>query len=117
MDTFQKRGLYFECSGYCWWKKYVLLVSYYHKEGYHDSNIFKATRLYDHLKKVSAKLIEKGYIILGDSAYCIELFLLQTYDNVAPRSSDDYYNFYHSSARITIECAFGEIDAVRGVSL
>ena len=59
--------------------------------------------------------MEKGYFILGDSAYCIESFLLPPYDNAEPRSQDDDFNFYHSSARITVECAFGEIDLRWGI--
>ena len=60
-------------------------------------------------------MLEKGYLILGDSAYCIESFLLPPYDNADPRSEDDAFYFYHSSARITVECAFGEIDLRWGI--
>ena len=51
-----------------------------------------------------------GYYILGDSAYAIESFLLPLYDKATPISSEEDFNFYHSGARITVECIFGEID-------
>ena len=61
------------------------------------------------------KLYELGYFILGDSAYGIESFLLPPYANTSPKTPDDDFNFYHSSARITVECAFGEIDLRWGI--
>ena len=96
-------------------KKRVLWVSYSHKGGSHDSSCFRATKLYEFLKKISGKLLDNGYFILGDSAYCIKSFLLPPYDNAEPRSQEDDFNFYHSSARITVECAFGEIDLRWGI--
>ena len=50
------------------------------------------------------------YFLIGDSAYSIESFILTPYDSPNPRTPEDDYNFFHSSARITVECAFGEID-------
>ena len=52
---------------------------------------------------------------MGDSAYAIESFLIPPYDNTSPKTSEDDFNFYHSSARITVECAFGEIDLRWGI--
>ena len=52
---------------------------------------------------------------MGDSAYGIESFLITPYDNTSPKTSQDDFNFYHSSARITVECAFGEIDLRWGI--
>ena len=60
--------------------------------------------------KTASSLLEKGLFIIGDSTYCIESFLLLPYDNNSPRTPEDDFNFYHSSPRITVECAFGEID-------
>ena len=47
-------------------KKRVLWVSYSHKGGSHDSSSFRATRLYDHLKTISSKLLEKviSYLVI-----------------------------------------------------
>ena len=44
--------------------------------------------------------------ILGDSAYAIESFLIPPYDLSNLRSPEDDFNFYHSNAYITVECAF-----------
>ena len=56
------------------------------------------------------KLFSMSLFILGDSAYAIESFILPPFDNAVSESSEDAYNFFHNSARITVECAFGEID-------
>ena len=60
-------------------------------------------------------LYEHGLYILGDSAYTLESFLLCPYLQPHPKSSEDAFNFHHSSARITAECAFGEIDLRWGI--
>ena len=91
-------------------KKRVLCFSYRHKGGLHDSTCFRDTKLYDHLKEVSSRLLDKGFFIIGDSAYYVESFLIPPYDNAASKSAEDDFNFFHSSAIITVECAFGEID-------
>ena len=91
-------------------KKGVLWVSYSHKGGSHDSSCFRATRLYGQLYNIISSLLEKGLFIIGDSANCIESFLLPPCDNTSPRTPEDDFNFYHSSVRITVECAFSEID-------
>ena len=61
------------------------------------------------------KLFDLGFFILGDSAYAIGSFILPPYDNAKSKSQEDSYNFYHSSARITVECAFEEIDRQWGI--
>ena len=80
-----------------------------------DSSCFRDTKLYQHLRAIANNLYENGFFIIGDSAYCIESFLLTPYDNAVPKSPQDDYNFFHSSARITVECAFGEIDLRWGI--
>ena len=37
------------------------------------------------------------------------------YDKASPRSSEDAFNFYLSSSRIYVKCAFGEIDRRWGI--
>ena len=93
----------------------MLWVSYSHKGGSHDSSCFRATRLYGQLHKIASSLLDKGLVIVGVSAYCIESFLLPPYDNTSPRTPEDDFNFYHSSPRITVECVFGEIDIRWGI--
>ena len=56
-----------------------------------------------------------GYSILGDSANAIDSFLLPPYDSPNPRTSEDYFTFYHSSAKITVEYTLGEIDLMWGI--
>lgn len=58
---------------------------------------------------------EHGLYILGDSAYALRPFLLTPYDNANHGTPEDVYNYYHSSNRIFVECAFGEIDARWGI--
>ena len=60
-------------------------------------------------------LYEHGLYILGDSAYSLESFLLCPYLQPMSKSAEDAFNFYHFSARITVECAFGEIDLRWGI--
>ena len=60
-------------------------------------------------------LYEKNLYIVGDSAYSIRGFLLCPYDNTFPGSKEDSFNFFLSSQRIYVECAFGEIDRRFGI--
>ena len=57
----------------------------------------------------------KQYFFVGDSAYGLRSFLMTPYDNAKPNSPNDDFNFYLSSARIWVECAFGEIDMRWGI--
>ena len=67
------------------------------------------------LKRIQNQLFSSSYFFFGDSAYAIESFIIPPYDNAKPKSYEDAFNFYHSSARITVQCAFGEIDRRWGV--
>ena len=62
------------------------------------------------------ELYDLEHFLLGDSAYVIESFLIPPYDNTSSKTLEDDFNFYHSSARITVKCAFGEIDLRWGIS-
>jgi len=95
--------------------KRVLWRSITSKGGEHDSTAFKNTSLYKQLIEDSMFLAEKGFYILGDSAYQLMSFLLTPFDGVQPYSSQDNFNFFHSSNRIFVECAFGEIDGRWGI--
>ena len=97
-------------------RKKVRWVSYSHKGASHDSSCFHETDLYKNkLTGMRDYLYEHGLYILGDSAYSLESFLLCLYLQPMYKSAEDTFNFYHSSARITVECAFGEIDLRWGI--
>ena len=81
----------------------------------HDSTCFKCSDLYKHLNEISDELCDEGLFLLGDSAYGIESFIIPPYDLPLSQSPEDDYNYFHSSARITVECAFGEIDLRWGI--
>ena len=55
--------------------KKVLWASYRHKGSSHDSSAFRDTKLYELLKQKADWLYDRGYFILGDSAYAIESFI------------------------------------------
>ena len=96
-------------------KKRGQWASYSQKGASYDSSYLRETLLYDKLIAMITKLYELGYLSLEDSAYGIKSFLLPPYANASPKTPEDGFNFYHSSARITAECAFGEIDLRWGI--
>ena len=57
----------------------------------------------------------RGFYFIGDSAYTLKSFLLTPFDGVMHGSEEDNFNFFHSSSRICVECAFGEIDLRWGI--
>ena len=75
----------------------------------HDSTAFRNFALHS-LSVSKAEALYGTKKILRDSAYAIESFILPPYDNAGKNSVENSYNFYHFSARITVECDFGEID-------
>ena len=81
----------------------------------HDSTVFKNSSLYKHLMLVADELHQKSLYLVGDSAYSLRSFLLCPYDNAASGSTEDNFNFFLSSQRIYVECAFGEIDRRFGI--
>ena len=97
-------------------KKKRILWSYIGEKGCtHDSTMFKNSTLYTDLMSLSDKLLEKKLYIVGDSAYALRGFMLCPYDNTKPCSQEDSFNYFLSSQRIYVECAFGEIDRRWGV--
>ena len=79
----------------------------------HDSSAFTNSRLYSLLSEKVHFLEADGYYIVADSAYNLTPFILIPYstDEVQRDRSDmcDAFNFFLSSSRIHIECAFGEM--------
>ena len=91
-------------------KKRVLWVTYLHKEGLHDSSCLRDTKLYKKLQEMKYSLYGLDYFILGDSAYLFVSFLLVSFDSPGSKTAEVDFNFYHSSARITAECASERFD-------
>ena len=81
----------------------------------HDSPTFHKSRLGQLLQRWAKELNRKGLYIIGDSAYALRSYLMTPYDNVKPNTKEDHYNYFHSSSRIYVECAFGEIDRRWGI--
>ena len=96
-------------------QKKVLCASYRHKGASHDSSTFCDTKLYKNLQKKSEWLYQHGYYLLGYYAYAVESFIIPPYDISKPKAPNDDFNFFHSSTRITVECAFGETDLCWGL--
>ena len=48
--------------------------------------------------------------MISDSAYVLDSFIITLFDSPNSKTPEDTFNFYHSSARIAVECAFVEID-------
>ena len=90
-------------------KKRVLYRSILSRGAEHDSTAFKNSSLYGWLSVHWKRLCEKGYYFIGDSAYALRSFIHTPYDNALHDTPEDNYNFFHSSSRISVECAFGEI--------
>ena len=95
--------------------KVVLWRSIMCKGSEHDSTAFKKTQLHEKLLASFTNLVNHGLYIVGDSAYAIRSFLLVPFDNARPSSDEDSFNYHHSTCRIWVECAFGEIDMRWGI--
>ena len=91
-------------------------ASYSNNGSSHDSSAFRSTKLYNRtLKELKDTLFQHSLFIIGDSAYAIESYLIPPYDNAKSKSVEDTFNYFHSSARITVECTFGELDRRWGI--
>ena len=81
----------------------------------HDSPAFHESNLGAFMETHAARFLDHGLYLVGDSAYALRAYLLTPYDNAKPDSKEDAFNFYLSSNRIYVECAFGEIDRRWGI--
>jgi len=79
----------------------------------HDSQAFGNSRLNDLLHEMAEELFKRGLFIAGDSAYNLLPFLIIPWESASISGQSgkarDAFNFYLSSCRIHIECAFGEL--------
>ena len=84
-----------------------------------DSGVFSQSNLYQrlesgsfrftHLKQIPWTTTKLPYVILGDQGYPLKDYLMCPYstDNAAVCHEIEVYNYRHSRARRTVECAFG----------
>ena len=96
-------------------QKRVLWRKIGEKGSAHDSPVFHESSLGQFLEYWASKFEERGLYLIGDSAYALRSYLLTPYDNAKPGSTEDTFNFFLSSQRIYVECAFGEIDRRWGI--
>jgi hypothetical protein len=96
-------------------KKKILFRSILSRGAEHDSTAFKNSSLYKWLLQQWESMVQKGYYFIGDTTYGLRSFLLSPYDDTMHGSAEHNYNFFHSSSRISIECAFGEINLRWGI--
>lgn len=113
-NYFCRKGFYaLNVQAICDRDKRFTWVSCCHKGSTHDSTAFAETRLMEILQQMSGELWEEGFFIVGDQAYPISSFLMVPYPEVDPTNdpvrAKDSFNYYLSSERIFIECAFGEL--------
>ena len=96
-------------------KKRIIYRNIINRGAEHDSTAFKNSAFYKWLMDNWKKLADEGLYFIGDSAYAIRSFLVTPFDNAVHGTAEDNYNFFHSSSRIVVECAFGEIDLRWGI--
>lgn len=72
----------------------------------HDS---QAWRLSDLSSDLAAAIGRRGYWLAADDAYAQSAAILTPYAGQNIGSVRDKYNFYHSSARMRVEMAFGQL--------
>ena len=58
----------------------------------HDSTAFKRSSFYKMLDNNWKSLKEKGFYLIGDSAYSIRSFLITPFDNAMHRTAEDNFN-------------------------
>ena len=86
----------------------------------HDSTIFQSTQKYSNI--VSGDVLPEviqyvdgdvNYpvppIVLGDSAFPLQTWLLKPYGDAVPSKKQRYFNYRLSRARIVSECPFGQL--------
>jgi hypothetical protein len=96
-------------------KKRVLYRSILSRGAEHDSSAFKQSSLYRILQRKWRWFRDRGFYFIGDSAYALRSYLLTPFEGTMHGTNQDNYNFFHSSSRICVECAFGEIDMRWGI--
>ena len=104
-NYFCQKGFYaLNVQAICDSYKQFLWASPGHKGTSHDSSAWYETNLHMQMKEMAPWLEEKGYILLGDSAYNLLSYFLVPFDDTAPgsaqdgfSSAQDGFNFWFSS--------------------
>ena len=60
-------------------------------------------------------LVDNGYYLIADSTYQVRSVVIGPYDNTIHNTKKDNFDYFHSTSRIVVECAFGEIDLRWGI--
>ena len=89
----------------------------------HDSSAFKNSTIHKLLEEQFSRnngamhnnSMKNSFYLIGDSAYALRPWLLTPYDNAKQKSPEDTFNFMHSSSRISVECALGELNLRWGI--
>jgi DDE superfamily endonuclease len=87
----------------------IIWISTGHKGSSHDSKAFSETKLSDILNEKREYLYSNRFFIVGDSAYPLASYMIVPFANAESNSMEDAFNYWQSSTRIHIECAFGEV--------
>jgi hypothetical protein len=75
----------------------------------HDQRVFRNSPVYQFLVSENSNLSQEQHLI-GDSAYKLEKFIMTPFrHNNRLNASEREYNFRHSSARMVIENAIGQL--------
>ncbi len=74
----------------------------------HDSRAFMNSPIYDLFDNNPQVLLPQSFI-LGDSAYPLKTYLMTPFRHTAATQQQRRYNKAVSKARITVECAFGQL--------
>jgi len=89
-------------------KKRFIWVSPGHQGSMYDSVAFGQTQLHKVLGMLAGWLLENGLYLIGDCAYELATWMVVPYEDADLEGSvKDSFNFWHSNARIRVECAFG----------
>ena len=109
-NYFCRKGFYaLNVQTICDKHRRVLWMSTGHKGSTHDSTAFLETQLFKILEESADWLEDRGYFIVGDSAYPLMGHLMVPYSDATSQSPEDAFNFWLSNSRINIECTFGEM--------
>ena len=95
-----------------------LMIKY--PEIVHDARMFSTSTLSNDIHNGSIPRCKKvivdseptvPFLLLGDPAYLLLSYLMKEFTNGGKDESEEFFGFHLSSARMVIECAFGQLKA------